>query len=453
MRANIFHSTRHYVSSKLTARGMLFVSALMALLIVTQGILAQEIPIPLPESPDTTMDGNQQSSESSLTTNDSTLLDATGSDAASGLDPLTMPRATCTGTHTVPTQLMWFYKPPKDTTVENIAPHFSSYVLTKNDEKSVTKLNNMGEDPVLQYIKFDNIDDPCKQALKPKGTPCSCSKKPLNNQVAWDPVDVCWIRDNHPDWFLRDSNNNLLYYENQLMMDPGNKGWRDFWLSRIKISQPQGWDGIFIDNLATQFGMHHGDFSKKLKKYPTDESYRDAVVGFLSYVRTQYFKPNKRLMYGNISTYWNQEPVYFRYMEHLDGAMDEFWAYPRTGWYPIKSFQRRLDRLGDTVKRGKVVYLVSQGPRSNSQRQQFGLATYLLIADSKAFFRYTSDKDGGYGQMWLYDNYKLKLGEPLGAYKKNSSNVYTREFANGKVTVNPIAQTSNITIYKASGKC
>ncbi|MBC8170206.1 MAG: hypothetical protein H7X77_00980, partial [Anaerolineae bacterium] len=382
MRATIFHSTKQYLSNKFNTRRVLFVGTLLALLIVTQSILAQEVPIPVPPSPETSLNGNQQPATSGLTTNSPTL-NATGNGSTSGLVPLTTTSGACNGQHQDPVQLMWFYKPPTNSTTEGIVPHFDSYVLTKNDESTVSKINNLGENPVLQYIKFDNIDDPCKQALKPQGTACNCSKKPLNNQVAWNAVDVCWIRDNHPDWFLRDTNNNLLYFENQLMMDPGNRGWQDFWIDRIKTSQPQGWDGVFFDNLATEFGMHHADFSKKLKQYPTVESYRNAVVGFLSYVRSNYFAPNNRLMYANTSTYWNQDSTYFRYLEHLDGTQDEFWAYPRTGWYRIKSFQRRLDRLGGTLDRNKAVYLVSQGSRQDTQRQQFGVATYLLIAAPK----------------------------------------------------------------------
>jgi hypothetical protein len=340
----------------------------------------------------------------------------------------------------------WFYRPPSNSTMTTVVSNFDIFVLTKNDEKFLAP--TAGKGPVLQYLKYDAVSDACGQAKKAKGTPCSCGTKPRNNQVAWQPSDICWIRDNHPDWFLRDSNGNLMYWNNLfVMMDPGNAEWREFWLSRVKQYQAQypEWDGVFIDNMTTRFGLHSDNFIP-LQKYTTETAYQDAVVGFISAVQASYFKPSNKILYANLSVRWGHFQPFVRYMTALDGSMDEFWAYPRVGYYSVKSWEARLLRAQKALEMGKSMMLVAQGTQTDLNRELFGLASYLLVAGDKMYFRYTSDK--AYSQVWLYDNYRAKLGEPLGYYTR-SGNVWTRQFTNGTVTVNPETRKASITLKSA----
>lgn len=350
--------------------------------------------------------------------------------------------------HNPQTEMVWFYKPPRNTSMSSVIANYDLYILTKGDERYRNQIHNAGERPVLQYLKFDALSDQCFQAKKAKGTRCSCSMDPRDNQVGWYDNDICWIRDNHPDWFLRDGNGNLLYWNSFVMMDPGNAGYRQWWLARAKGSMQQGWDGVFIDNMATKFGVHGTNFVK-LRKYSTYKAYQDAVVGFLSYARNNYFRSANKKLYANISVRSGDNPVYLRYMDQMDGSMDEFWAYSRGGWYSTNEWMFHLDRAAAAVKKGKNVILVAQGARTDMNRQLFGYASYLLVASPTTFFRYTSDS-GGYSEMWTYNNYQVKLGIPKGSYTR-SGNTWTRNFANGKVTVNPETRKASIVIYNASG--
>jgi hypothetical protein len=349
-----------------------------------------------------------------------------------------------------PIQLSWFYKPPKNTSLDNVADHFDYYILTKNDEQELSRLHRLGEGPVLQYLHWDSINDPCFQAKKPKGTPCSCGKRPLNNQAAWNPEDICWIRDNHPEWFLRDSEGNLLYYNHDLMMDPGSEGWLDYFLARMEKSQRDGWDGVFFDNLGTRFTVHWANPDVKLKKYPTLDSYRAAAMGFLKEVNQRYFDPEDKPLFANISVRWGDNPTYFSYLSYFDGVMDEYWAVSRTGYYSVKSWEDRLLRAEGTLKQGKSMILVAQGTEQDYSRQRFTLASYLLIASDKAYFRYT--RNDAYSQSWTYENYGLPLGKPLGDYTRNG-NTWSRRFTNGEVKVNPETRTSSIKVYRSNLGC
>jgi hypothetical protein len=348
---------------------------------------------------------------------------------------------------TDPTRLSWFYKPPSD--MPKMLKHHDLVVFTKGDESYMQQAKSAGKYPVLQYIRFDSIHDPCGQIWKPKGTPCSCGKNPFRNNVGWKPSDICDIRDNHPDWLLRDAQGKIIVIDNMVVMDPGNAGWREFWLSRLKQSQADGWQGIFMDNMGTKF-YSHGYGDKALQKYPTVESYQNAVLNFLTSVRSGYFAPNNKLMFGNITVHWGHTPFYLKMMKQMDGSMDEFWAATKTGYYSVKSWEDRLLRARESRKQGNTIMLTSQGSFTDTNRQRFTFASYLLIADSNTYFRYTH-QDYAYGQIWLYDNYKAKLGQPLGEYTR-SGNTWTRLFTNGKVTVKPETREATIKLYN-EGSC
>lgn len=343
-------------------------------------------------------------------------------------------------------QLGWFFLPHDD--LQRISENFDLFVLTKNFEKERDDLIRRGEDPVLQYLTVDSIDDPCFQADDPIGTTCNCNKAPRNNNVGWNANDICWIRDNHNDWFLRDANGNLIYSgwgssnNPYIIMDPGKQGWREFYLQRARESQENlGWHGIFMDNLGEIFTAHTGQ-PVALRDYPTDQSYQDAMVGFLSYLRTNYFAPEGRPMFANFSASWDRQPAYYRYLEQLDGVMDEYWAVTGNDYYRILSYEKRLEAAVRTQELGKTMLLVSQGTRNDYAREQFSLATYLLVATDKAFFRYTNQDN--YGEIWLYDNYNIYLGDPQGSYYKQGDK-YFRDFTHGRVMVDPVARQSSIT--------
>jgi hypothetical protein len=451
---NSIKSKAHVVLSAISASLYRIICQAAVVLIVTilfanmSPFMAQSEPQPVP----------LPTASSALTSGGSSGLTTSGGSTAKTDNTQTgieLPGAVSAGcvTHSSPTKLAFFYNPPENTSTTVMANNFDSFVYTRNFESEVDALSNKGVYPVMQYLKYDAVHDPCFQAKKAQGTACSCSKKPLNNNVGWNQTDICTIRDEHPDWFLRDKNGALIYFNEMVMMDPGNQGWRDFWISRIQISQAEAqWDGVFLDNLATEFGAHHGDTDIVLQKY-TDDQYRAAVTGFHKYVTDNYFKPNNRLYMANVAVYWGQNDVWFQYTQHMDGGQDEFWALTRDGYYSLLSWEYRLLRWEESIKRGDRVILVTQGTKGNTERQRFGFASYLLLAGPNVTFRYADDN--AYGEPWLYDNYNYKLGNPTGAYVRkendNGQTVFVRKFQNGKVKVNPEAKKAKIKVYDPDG--
>jgi hypothetical protein len=131
------------------------------------------------------------------------------------------------------TRLAWFYKPPVDDNLDFIVDNFDFFILTHKDENERNKLKADGfEMPISQYLLFLVINDPGR-----------CDEEPNGNQVAYKTGDFCAIDQQHPDWFLVDnSGTRIKSGKNSYYMDPGNEGYRLFWLERAReLQESYGW--------------------------------------------------------------------------------------------------------------------------------------------------------------------------------------------------------------------
>ncbi len=332
-------------------------------------------------------------------------------------------------------QLAYFYKPPINGAAAQMVEQFDTFILTKNDEALRDELIGGGvERPILQYLVAHEFEDPG-----------SCTEQPLRNQVTDRPGDFCQIMEQHPDWVLRYPNGEPVYDDDYYMIDPASAGWRDFFIERANESQTFiGWQGVFLDNIE-------GSLEKRLRKgdgelparYPDDASYQDAIEDYLRHLYQNYFQPQKRPLYANIIEI-DDTGVWLRYLQYLDGAMIENFAVDWTDGYLEEAeyqFQLELARL--TQATGKEIILVAQGSQNDTRRQTFALASYWLVNDGRASFRYTNDAH--YDEIWNYDNYNLNLGAPLGARYRDGS-AWVRDFANGQVRVDPREHTAEIRV-------
>lgn len=330
-------------------------------------------------------------------------------------------------------QLAWFYKPPADGELGRLADHFDVFILTKNGERERDKLKEAGVTaPILQYLLSNAIQD--------RG---SCSERPSGNQVAYEAGDFCWISREHPDWFLLDTNGERIGKEDYYIMDSGSQGWLDFWLERARLSQEAlSWDGVFLDNIEASLAKRES-LGQLPAAYPDDASYQQAIENSLQYLYLTYFKPQGRPLYANIIALRDPE-VWFRYLQYLDGAMLEAFA---VGWdddyLSPEAWEAQMTMIEKTQLLGKAVILVAQGEQGDLKRQEFALASYLLVNNGLASFRYAHHDD--YNKTWLYDNYQLDLGAPLGP-RYQQGEEWRRDFARGVVTVDPRHRQARIEV-------
>ncbi|MGZ9222586.1 MAG: putative glycoside hydrolase, partial [Anaerolineales bacterium] len=292
-------------------------------------------------------------------------------------------------------------------------------------EASRDQLRSLGVTaPIPGYLLLTEIHNPGDCTIVPRG-----------NQVAFHPGDFCMIASEHPDWFLLDTQGKPIGGGSVYFMDPGNPGFRAFWLERAReLQENYGWEGVFIDNAFASLGQFRS-LGTLPQKYSSDQAYREAVLGFLKYLRESYFQPQGRRMFANVASTQDYAGVWREFLDPLDGLMVENFA---AGWLGrTKSraeWEEQMEALEEAHRRGKTTILVAQGEQDDLNRQKFSFASYLLIANDYGFFRYA--KSGVYSQMWLYDNYRVDLGQPLST-RYRQGDAWRRDFVKGSVIVNP----------------
>jgi hypothetical protein len=333
--------------------------------------------------------------------------------------------------------LAHFYKPPSNSTAETLASNYDFIILSGTDEPFRNELIAKGYgNTILQYFGFIGVQDPG-----------SCTATPRMNQVAYKPGDFCSLSKKFPDWFLLDNRGRRIPASpgsDTYRMDPGHPGWRAFFLKRVLDYQAQkGWSGLFLDNLEASLSFIQRD-GRRSAKYPDDASYQAAIRGFLQNLKVNYAQALNRPMVANIIAR-QDSASWFGYLPYLDGAMQESWAvdWALDQYVSVDKWKSDLVLAEKTQEQGKHIVLVSQGRYLDAARQQFAYASYLLITNGKAAFRYANA--AGYRQVWPFSNYKIDLGTPLGS-RYQSGNLWRRDFTKGYVIVDPVSHTATISI-------
>jgi hypothetical protein len=222
-------------------------------------------------------------------------------------------------------------------------------------------------------------------------------------------------------------------------MDPANSGWRQFFLTRVIESQQQyGWSALFMDNVEASLSKFYGPLPVK---YPTNASYQNAMLGFLQYLDLNFAQQYGRPIFGNIVAR-DSDAVWFNYLQYLDGAMQERFAvdWNETSYLSTSKWLNDLSMMERTQANENYVILVAPGNQDDLNRETFAFGTYLLISNGKAAFRYSTDD--AYGQVWLYDNYKLNFGVPIGP-RYQYGTLWRRDFTLGYVLVDPLNHVAN----------
>ncbi|MHC1784244.1 MAG: putative glycoside hydrolase [Anaerolineaceae bacterium] len=330
-----------------------------------------------------------------------------------------------------PISLVWFYHAPPDGVNPNtLTQNFDLFISTREMKAGRDQLRGMGSQATfLQYIVLNEILEPD-----------DCDGKPFDSQAAFHPGDYCTIDRLHPDWFLLtlsgDRVKDKAPHKDARLMDQSNPGWRQFWIERMNERDFTGWDGIFLDNLEARPRYHEGD----LMSFPDLASYQKANLEFMKMIYEDFHARNLRV-YANILNVTSAEEWQL-YMPYLDGAMIENFA---VDWFSgdyltVEQWELHMQSAISAQAAGKEVLLVARGNAEDISRQEFALASYFLVNNGKAYFRYTGDK---YDELFWYENYLDKPGAPLGdMYYENG--LWKRTFENGQVTVDPESHQARI---------
>ncbi len=283
---------------------------------------------------------------------------------------------------------------------------------------------------------------------------------------------VTYAQANANGWVLTDSSGAQMIhaaYTTNYLGDVGNAGYRAAWCDNVyAMLNETGTDGFMGDDLggwiqASTVGQ------ATPSQYPTSFAYAtntwyDAIVGFCAYVGAYFRARGKYVSWnagyirpGQVDTAaLHNSGELSRIMwrdiaQHSDGLMNEAWmAHPGSptaskirlagtvNWHDYWNEYREFHPICTT--RGCDFLGLNE-----EYGYEYGLATFLLDWDGQrgAYF-WKAGFGFDYDPWDAYHSTAVALGAPTAAAVK-TGDIWTRAFANGSVSVNPVLGTWSIT--------
>lgn len=352
-------------------------------------------------------------------------------------------------------QSHWFYKPiVTNESSGNVSERWDNMILTHGDDISAntTSVKNRGhKPPLLMYVRGDSITN--------------LTTGYFNNQVAWD-GSTATFRGANADAQLTVGGTAAQDGSSYYLMNPGNAAWQSYFVSQCQQVIPTyEWDGIFLDNIRMVRPTNSSSqtitgIASNQTLYSTDAAWQSAQIAFLAALANGTTGLKKAALnsqagvalqiWANITplpfpAYTAGLTVWNSYLANLDGVMMEefasgFYAGPDV-WLSTSEWEGRMALVESALALNKRVLCVVQGPQTDLQRMRFGLASYMLISNGKASFRYTLDSTtygSYYNYDWRYEDYALAqaLGAPTSS-RYRVGNSWRRDFTHGRVSVDP----------------
>lgn len=355
-----------------------------------------------------------------------------------------------------------FYHPPRDgTSTQTLSAEARTLIFTHGDESYLTQMRGYGfSGPALQYLMANETSGP-PDALN-SFSPCG-SYLFYPNNLSGLAGDFCTTLHPVEGNFLHNSTGQRLYSTQSwvdgsgqhtvyiYLMNPSAPGWQAYVVSHLStLLAGSPYTGVFLDNLdlsPTRGQRLESNSDGTVEEYSSTSAYQASAQSYLDVYRAAL--PYGMKLWANMTEGQTTADNWDPYLPYLDGAMDEAFATGWSGFTDETSWLAQVQRMEAVLSQRKCFLAVVQGDQSNTQLQQFGLASYLLAADDNAYFRYSNDAH--YYEAWWYPNYASKLGAPLGVRYQYASGVWQRDFACGNVTVDLAARVGTITATSPPG--
>lgn len=264
----------------------------------------------------------------------------------------------------------------------------------------------------------------------------------------------------YPDtWYLKGSDGRkvkTLHWGNYAM-NPAEPGWIKTRVSLCRrLLAESGFDGCHLDVIGVSVVV--AGFTDQLPINPatgrhyTLNEYLAATGNLAARVRSAVAP---KLVYGNNlgdgTSYADPAGPTSQLFASVDGAQSE--GFVRVGRSPLTPYPTQaewkadVDMVVDTAAHGWRLLTTTKvwAPGSQAEKDawhKFALASFLVGAEGGARFYFTYDEASEpttYSPWWDTD-----LGVPSSSYMRRADGVYLREFARGRVYVNPTRRTRTI---------
>ncbi|MDQ1703851.1 MAG: hypothetical protein QOF18_217 [Frankiaceae bacterium] len=255
-------------------------------------------------------------------------------------------------------------------------------------------------------------------------------------------VGYAWAKAQHPGWFLKDTNGNMVEwadYPQRWWLDMGDASYQNTWAANVIAEvKNYGLDGVMMDDVDMHTGGHLAS-GTTLAKYPTDAAYARANESFLANVGPQLHAAGV-LGVANIAFRWNPnwEAPYKQWLTEVDGVLMEFWMKPGQdstfARFGDNDWTYQMQQAADVLAAGKMFLPLTYGAMSDATTQAYARASFLLAWDggrsSDVWVPSTNGQDPWSPEV------SAAVGAPTGSSHQLASGVWQRSFTGGVVLVN-----------------
>lgn len=251
-------------------------------------------------------------------------------------------------------------------------------------------------------------------------------------------------------WWLRDSQGNILSLWPGLRNTNMSKGWAEYLVGFVNqnILNIEFIDGVFFDMVGD--GVVGATKAKDIDLDGDGQKDEWEALNRLWRDRTSYLlkyaQDNLNTNYLVINGSSND-----LFQEYVNGRMFETFPTP---WESGGSWPIIMTTLAKNQPKNDQppLYIINAntnntGNSSDYRKMRFGLVSSLLV--DNAYFSFDHG-DGDHHQVWWYDEYDAKIGEPLGVAESQvgrgqfQEDVWRREYSNGIAVVNPTKETKTV---------
>lgn len=238
-----------------------------------------------------------------------------------------------------------------------------------------------------------------------------------------------------------------------VLADPGLPAYQDAWFAEsLRKVREIGATGIWIDDVSPRLWAIAGRTSPK---YPDDASYENAIAGALARWKQLADENGLRLAVNSAIPSDDDTSRTSGWLRRIAPSINWFtvegWLTPfgptnrfrlrGPGWDQNWDLWRGVHRLCNELGVGFYPINFDRGA------QVYGLGTFLLDHDARFGGAYIWHPDDSYvvrSDTWVPQyTAAVNLGAPTGP-PVESGGIVTRQFANGRVTVDPVAGTASI---------
>lgn len=265
-----------------------------------------------------------------------------------------------------------------------------------------------------------------------------------------NPFTYQYILENHPEWFLRDSNGEIISGKGQSSLDVGNVSYQQALIAKLlDYADRQNWRCLFLEYFDIH-ADHNTLDGRRPVNYPTDAQWQTACTSMFQAL--QPLRQRGIKLVANIAHVPSYMPPASTWMGLLDG-MEIEWGYvtqDRTSiailYSPYSSWLWKFRTQSENW--GKIIIIGHRLPEEYLAARRYAMASFLLGMTTNTYFGFCeSELLNGYST-----DFEAPLGAPVGNYVVEMGSLlfgglFSREFENGIVYVNP-TDWQTYTIFK-----